>query len=439
MNVVTGGLSSSSSLIHQQHNTNNNNISNSHRNEKQRRRLVICIGPPKTASTSLQLFLSKYASRESKSWNSVFDNWNYPRFLNHHNGLRVFQGGQLTKSNIAKIQTKFEQQPSTINLVIGSENLSGYNSMRVQITGEKVIDALRNWSNMDDDITPEIVIQSRGPRISHLISVWKQSTRRTPTNNNKKRRFSGWSFQRYLCSEQSAPELKRKLRHVVNPIGVANLAVFDDKLPTTLMDMQGMAAQNIDVCHAFACSVMNVECITTTTTDPKKNNQTTTWVKGMEGIVIRANSISRNPHLTSEQKLQMEEVFRQRDCNYGYDLYNHSLFRLFYGQNNTWPFNCDYHENNDDPKTYYYPDDPLVILNELRRIIQCPITSAFQNGTGDGGGTPRKIELTGTITSGNEKLSTTATPLQLLALLLVGVLAFFRFFISTAIRSRRRR
>eukprot|EP00980_Cylindrotheca_fusiformis_P026008 scaffold15179_cov73-Cylindrotheca_fusiformis.AAC.1 len=82
---------------------------------------------------------------------------------------------------------------------------------------------------------------------------------------------------------------------------------------------------------------------------------------------IQENVRSGEAEVTEEQIDRINSVFRQRDCAYGDDVYKHPLFRLFYETSETWPNHC---RNVQAMPTYRRK--PRLMLEEIRRIMECP-------------------------------------------------------------------
>jgi hypothetical protein len=314
----------------------------------QQRRLVVYIGPPKTASTSLQTFLADHAGQSKRRRRKkAFEGWYYPLFMGDKNGIRKLHSPNTSPKTAAvtrnAVKKTLRRQDSSVNLVVASESLIAY----AQILDDHLFDKLSNWTNVT---IPEIVIQSRSPRIDHLISIWKQQTQ------IRGKEWHGWSFPQYMCSNRSYQIVRHRIGLFANPIGIAHDMVHKYKLPTYVMDMAGISQQGLDVSHAFACSIMKVNC-----TEGNK------WVQGLEGVTVHANSRRGNPKLSSKQKEEIEKLFHQRDCAYRDELYDHSLFHLLYRHDGFWPEDCT---NTEAMPVYRY--NPSLMLDEIRRIIRCP-------------------------------------------------------------------
>eukprot|EP00980_Cylindrotheca_fusiformis_P003431 scaffold766_cov57-Cylindrotheca_fusiformis.AAC.3 len=304
-----------------------------------RRRLVLYIGPPKTGSTTLQTFLAMYANRDSNSAANTMKDWNYPMFFGVRDGIKrsIVNDSAVQK----RVENEFRRhQSSALNLVVASEFLLMRSNQYKQFA---------EWSNVT---TPEIVIHSRTPRFAHLQSMWKQQTQ-----GSTKKVWYGWSFRNFICSKFATDFLSAKMSTTLDPIGRAHSILHELKLPVYMMNMAGVEEQGMDISHAFACTILQVNC----TTDGNK------WVVGIPRTPVRANARSGEAGITKEQIDRIDNVFRQRDCAYGDDVYKHPLFRLFYETSETWPHDCS--SNVQVMPTYR--QKPSLILEEIRQIMQC--------------------------------------------------------------------
>lgn len=303
---------------------------------KTQRRLVVMIGPPKTATTSLQLFLSTYANRKSHRRAAAFKDWSYPKFMNHKNGLQFLPTSNVNDENYKKIRWEFKRQPESMNIVVASEYL---------LPRIFQLQRFANWTNVR---MPEVVINSRSKRMSQVFSVWKHYTVKpeSPTYN--------FSFHQYICSK----EAEDKIGRFTDPLSASQDLVHGYGLRTIFMDMAGVDQQGLDICHAFSCSILNVDC-----------NDGNKWVRGIGKHVVTAHVKKRDPDITNSQMQQMERVFHQRDCAYGSDLYKDPLFSILYQHNESWPIDCIENKVNAVPAYRY---NRSVMFEELRSIMKCP-------------------------------------------------------------------
>ena len=324
---------------------------------EQGRRLVIAMGPPKTASTSLQNFLATYMSnnndlREGSSRIDAFSDWHYPLFFDRDNGFKELEKGY-DHLGFPVIKNMVQNVSSSTNLVLASEYLINY---KTWLDGN-LWQELANWTGV---VQPELVLVSRTPRTSHLVSIWKQLTQ-VPWKPTY-----GFSFQELICNTEASAPIERGLGTFSNPLGVAHNIIFSDSLPVYVLDSGGVAQEDMDICHAFCCSVLKVNC-----TDDQK------WVRGLEGVTIRSNTRKGDPGLTREQVTQLDRLFQQRDCAYFADLRNHSMFHLLYRSNDLWPDDC----SGSIRSVPAYRYNVTVMLEDFRRVLECPGYSHVHNGT----------------------------------------------------------
>lgn len=298
-----------------------------------KRRLVVFIGPPKTASTTLQSFLAKYASNdrpESKA--TAFDTWNYP-LLNGKDdgGLK-----DLVLEFEKKESTRKEQllrQPKNVNLVLGTEYLIFLHNHT------RVLESLQRWTNT----TPEIAIVYRSPRVSHFVSIWKQQTQVWH------KEFYQYSFREWMCRPESQLKVLERLDVVANPLGVAYTSLR--YWPTILVDTSGFLPGQ-DISHVFGCDVLNVPCHGR-------------WIQGLEEKVIHKNTKKADPNLTRAEQSALEQIFFERDCAFFKELHNHSRLTIVH-PNSLWKDHCQGRDGN-----YKFRQNSTSMLEVMRSIIGC--------------------------------------------------------------------
>eukprot|EP00980_Cylindrotheca_fusiformis_P020464 scaffold7514_cov67-Cylindrotheca_fusiformis.AAC.4 len=171
-------------------------------------------------------------------------------------------------------------------------------------------------------------------------------------------------------------------------------------LPVYMMDMEGINEVGMDISHAFACTILQVNC---TSTEGDDDDDRKKWVEGIPRKIMMENVRTGEADITEEQIDRINNVFRQRDCAYGDDeVYKHPLFRLFYETSETWPHNC---RNNDVQAMPAYRQKPILMLEEIRRIMQCP---GYEDGD-DGEQDHTTTASSATTTTRDIHLATTTT------------------------------
>eukprot|EP00980_Cylindrotheca_fusiformis_P020782 scaffold7759_cov62-Cylindrotheca_fusiformis.AAC.5 len=302
------------------------------------RRLVLFIGPRKAASTTIQHFLKFHAHQDSNDWVPAFENWSDVRFR-LPKAIRFTIPDMKPKNKSEQLRKVLQSQPSSKNVVMAGERILFDNAPSYKTFAE--------WINVG---TPEVVLNSRSPRVSFLQSMWKQLSGMKP-----QWKYYEWPFRKFVCSKTTTKLLTDKLGGDLNPVGIAYRMVHDYNLPTNIMVMAGIAERGMDLAQTFACTILKVNCT--------EGN----WVVGLNNTSERANSRHRDAGITEKQTRLMEEIFHQRDCAYGEDLYNHHLFRIHYPHNQTWPQDCG--TVRAEP---VYRKNPGKMLERLRQIMNCP-------------------------------------------------------------------
>jgi hypothetical protein len=104
---------------------------------------------------------------------AAFSNWNYrygthcELILGHPNGLQHLRfGPAIDKFDQVRAQIK-SQSPNLVSCWVPSSEFLA------SVDGTDTFAYLQNWTNVE---TPEIAVQYRSPRISHFLSIWKQTT-----------------------------------------------------------------------------------------------------------------------------------------------------------------------------------------------------------------------------------------------------------------------
>lgn len=217
--------------------------------------------------------------------------------------------GQAVLNEVSNVFDSFDK-----HLVLGSEEFDRFGTLP--------------WSNWNGPValkavqdrlrSPrfDVVVNFRAPRQAHWMSIYKQLNLLDSRAN-----LSTRSYEEMIC-EASEREWEY-LDSVSNPLGEVD-AMLDVLSPETrfvLVDLAGVAAQQLDVSHVIACKVLRVPC-----TDNE------TWVKGLPHEEHHKNRSTDRSTLPREllDEVEIEWLFRQRDCLYRHRLKDHERVTILY-------------------------------------------------------------------------------------------------------------
>jgi hypothetical protein len=270
------------------------------RTGQQQQRLVLVAGPHKSASSSVQEFFMRYAS-DQKRKHPALVNWTWP-----YNPRRR---SYLPRKGFAPLVTEYDDLGFR-QLILDTIMLA-WNSTKTRdkhldagglIFGSEEFDRFGDtpWSHRNgmlpiQDILEllkprefEILVNYRTPRHQHWISIWKQLVRTRPV-----------PYRDFLCKDDV--RTWEYLDAVSNPLGLVR-AFRANSWKVTLIDMAGVANDQMDVAHVVACEVLKVPC---------QNG----WVGGVVEQILQ-NTKTGDPEMTLQQIEGMEFLLRQRDCAY---------------------------------------------------------------------------------------------------------------------------
>ena len=310
-------------------------------------RVVVFIGPPKSATSSMERFFAKTMQPHRQI--PSFSNWSYPLFLGKYNGLKELRHGpNKNPKTFQKLKKQLQHEyKQGYNLLVGSEYFISWET-------NHALDIIQNWTQCSNI---EIVVNYRTPRLAHWLSIWKQST----TVRGKTESYQQ-SFHQWMCSNDHAMLWTSKLARLSHPLGIVQ-RLLDHGYTTYLIDMGGITRRGLDISHVVACHVLQVPC----TND-------SSWIQGVSPTVTPyKNQRHRDPNLTEHQSIAIERFFRQRDCAYHRQSWNdHVRLNLVYNDS-LWD-NC--HEE-DHPSTIYQDlQNVTILLHHLRQVVKC---SGYEN------------------------------------------------------------
>lgn len=303
---------------------------------------------------------------------------------------------------------------NTENMVLASEEFDRFGT-----TPWSHRDGIKALGKIVDRVKPprsDIVVNYRTPRHDHWLSIWKQLTALV---NRKRPKSEKVDYKYFICKDERAWEF---LDCVANPLGLVK-ELRSNGWNTTLMDMGGILDQGLDIVHASACYVLQLDC-------------TDGWVKGINRTPMLFNTKNREVDITDYQLQEMEWIFRKRDCAYASQLENddgvHILFR-----HSLWK-DCDFEK---DAALHEKLQNTTFMLELLQAQVGCfsidqiavNVTQWIQSAT--------STATTRTLDAANDSrpIDPAENHLFVLQMVQIGVLLFLFQLFRWRRRRRRRR
>ena len=313
-----------------------------------KKKIIVFVGPHETDAVGVSNFFVNYASaNEEYEPLESFNGWIWPLIddeiikkpANHAFDLLV------TDPDNEDIQT------TLVGGIVDAWN----NSERGVIIGSLNFDSIGEnpYSNYDpidalyrieealginyEDLT--VVVNYRSPRIDHWSSIW---------NNH----FTSDNYDDFICSDGDQSDKRWEwLDTVMNPFKIAK-ECYDRGWNVAVVDQEGAINAGLDTSHTIACQLMDgVNC---------KNG----LVVGLEDVV--SDPLTAIPmNLTDDDRRDLEQIFRERDCHFKYELKDMPRFMIL-NQRTAWSTCSDQH------KTYYEQfADTDFMLNLLKSQKKC--------------------------------------------------------------------
>ena len=253
--------------------TDNNNHSVANNTKEQR--IIILPGPHKSATTSVQTYLvhlakEKVLSEYNWSWvggEAITGFVAISRYL-----LYEPIEGKQDKLERVRIDTNKKWEDG-YNLIVASEFMD-YVASLSEKEARVSIKRLLDWlPNVISNKQIEAIIMYRSPRVSHLISAWKQQTqfRKASTTlpwrislDKKKRQRKKFDVEvptlaEWLCYGEYPTAMQYNIKTIlsaqINPFGLAYAYSTYGGMSTTMMDMT-----NSDVSSSVVCDVLGLPC-----------------------------------------------------------------------------------------------------------------------------------------------------------------------------------
>jgi len=269
-------------------------------NENGTRRLVIFAGPHKCASTTVESFFFNIFGEPQRKAHEAFSNWSMPMLeydfpwqthrprneKQYTYALReIGQNQELKKVILRLIERKYKSKPAK-NVLLAAESFG----KRDNVIGDLFIKEIASANHIEQ---VEIVLNYRSTRTDHLISNWKQDRDEKKAPDN---------FHEWLCTD----EYTHNLNHRSMDIFGRAQKFLDEGWQVTLIDLGGVAKDDLDLSHSIACEVLKVPCT---------NGWINGWSHDQRKKTIRHRK-DGNSELSEQEYNGMEMVFAQRDCLY---------------------------------------------------------------------------------------------------------------------------
>jgi hypothetical protein len=202
---------------------------------------IVHIGPPKTASSTLQLFLD----RNMKDIQDAF--LSEGKVIERHKPggfVRVIEDNGITDDQkIVKFQSFLKRSINAkTNVVISSEEMSLLK-----------LDHIKGLKSFFDGFDVTVVFVYR-EWLSHLVSVHNQR------NKNLEDGRLSHPFSEFLFTEMDNIPLGLGVNPLLDMETITNYASVFGRENVTIIDMVGTAAANVPIERVFVCDIMGVLC-----------------------------------------------------------------------------------------------------------------------------------------------------------------------------------
>ena len=248
-------------------------------NNKMEQRIIILPGPHKSATTSVQHYIVKLAKEKVLSkynWSWVGGKESITGFADISRYLLYEQiEKRQQKVELVRIDTNTKWDDGH-NLVIAAEFMDYVASLSVKEARVSIGRLLKWLPNVISKKQIEVVIMYRSPRVSHLISAWKQQTqfRKASTTlpwrislDDKKRNRKKFDVEvptlaEWLCYGEYPTAMQYNIETIlsaqINPFGVAYAYSTYGGMDITMLDMTGVP--NSDVPSSVVCDILGLPC-----------------------------------------------------------------------------------------------------------------------------------------------------------------------------------
>ena len=287
-------------------------------------RVVILPGPHKSASTSVQAYLVQLAKKgilkqHSWAWLGHTSSKGFSRIARH-----LFYEPEFEKNieNVDKFKQKAKEDWDEGNSLVIAAEFMDYVAALEDEDAKVAIGRLFDWLPFSGQQANQVeaVIMYRSPRVSHLVSAWKQQVQFHKSSStlpwreslvkkaiSRKKFGKSPTLAEWLCHgtypEAMTYDIETILSAQLSPFGVAHAYNKHGSANVTLIDLSG--APDSDVPSSVVCDILGLPC---------KNGKLS--VGGIESSQKNHKSEKAELGMTEAHLAEAEELIRASDCYY---------------------------------------------------------------------------------------------------------------------------
>eukprot|EP00980_Cylindrotheca_fusiformis_P018464 scaffold6103_cov116-Cylindrotheca_fusiformis.AAC.10 len=280
------------------------------------KRVVVFVGPFQTNNEDLFELLTRYCTGlKFYAKKKAFQNWRWPTIdtsdKKKKKKLAPQQYLSVLVSNkpedveiISEIESSIQEYyRGEKNLVFGSDQFGHFGT--APWSGKNGVQTLKRLETILEDVSMEIVVNYRAPRLRHWYSLWEKSS-------------STLEYSKWICTEEY-DKLWETLDAAANPLGLAQavLSTLSPSASVKLVDQMG--AHQEDLYHRLPCDILDVTC--------QKEN---TVIQGIDPLNVYKSKPRPTDDVSKRQAKELEWVFQQRDCLYQKSFQKYENFEVLY-------------------------------------------------------------------------------------------------------------
>jgi len=282
------------------------------------RRLVVFAGPHKTSETSVQQFFQKYAvGSDDASEGNALHGWIWPQVSEDNHlvqdaGIEPYQvfkhlvlnamNDEVQDELLQIIQDEYNEK-ADVGIIIGSEEFDRVG--QTVSSNTNAIDAVvkvKDRLGISDEYTT-IVLLYKLPRIDQWLALFNFEIIEMGTGRTD-------AYEDFVCDRDYTDARWETLHTAMNTMLVAK-AYRSKGWDVQLIDMGGVTDAGLEVEHVIGCEILKGECDEAGFLQGLKDD---TFAEDSRIYDSFGNREFKS--LSDEQRYDLENLFRYRDCNH---------------------------------------------------------------------------------------------------------------------------